>query len=111
MFLALVASVANGYRVQAISAQQEIGGGSICQQLAREVNVAVQMGDGYQRAVDLPYVYSMYDYVVAFDNATREVTVSWSDGSCQHPISANVSGSLVNGTNIIRVQSGLVMLN
>lgn len=89
--------------------QASYGGSSLCQRLMQEINAAAFFGQGYVRSFELSFDAAAYQ--VVFNNAERRLYLVWTSGSCSRPLLANVTGTVLSGLNLMRVENTTVVLN
>ena len=96
---------------QLVTQKASLGGEDLCTFLANEVNTAASFGEGYERTFTMPFAYTQFDYSIAFQNSERRISVAWADGGCSMPLLSDVSGSPGAGSNFVRSENGVVVLN
>lgn len=91
--------------------KKDIAINEIANALIDEINLAQESGEGYYREFRLPVTILEFNYNATLDFNSIYIISQDGKHAASFPIS-NVSGQpIVNNTNIIRKQNGMVLLN
>ncbi len=78
-----------------------------------EIDVALQMQDGYSRSFVLPNKLNMFDYKVV--NSETEIVFKYVNSSVKHEIvlllKDNITANVSKGSNLIEMENGVIFIN
>ncbi len=83
----------------------------ICDDIAYEINLALKVGDGYEREFFVPYeINGIADFMIKIENYS--VSLEWKEYSVQSPLPIEkINGEIKKGWNIIRNVEGEIYAN
>jgi hypothetical protein len=109
LMLAVVYAVTFMQQSEVTTQSSVVSGWNICQQIASEINTAVSVGDGYERAFLLPLDVNGEAYAVSITPVEQAVFVSWGAYSCRAPfVTSQVSGTPHAGANKVKNNNGAI---
>jgi hypothetical protein len=101
----------SSFYVRINSAKDYNNAQTISDQISSEINLALDVGDGYSRSFYVPErISNSIDYNVTVSNYA--VVLNWNNGYVTSTVLAkNISGNLIKGQNLIRNLNGIIYVN